>query len=124
MLIGLLAVDGMLALVISHKFAYPEGQRLPAYDQDTVELWIDQIKKADGYKVVLLGDSVIHGDAVASSFETLPAHVARELTGTTCPAGMCMYSTWAWPGRRQPRFICCWTPWREQGWTFLFATST
>lgn len=79
MLIGLLAVDGMLALIISHKFAHPEGQRLPAYDQDTVELWIDQIKKADGYKIILLGDSVIHGDAVESSFETLPAYVAREL---------------------------------------------
>jgi len=79
LLIGLLAVDGMLALIISHKFAHPEGQRLPAYDQDTVELWIDQIKKADGYKIVLLGDSVIHGDAVESSFETLSAYVAREL---------------------------------------------
>jgi len=76
LLIGLLAVDGMLALIISHKFAHPEGQRLPAYDQDTVELWIDQIKKADGYKIVLLGDSVIHGDAVELR-ESMPGRDAR-----------------------------------------------
>lgn len=78
-LIGLLALDGAISLAVSHRFARPEGQRLPAYDEATVGLWIDQVKKSGGYKIVILGDSVIHGHAVESSFETLPAHVVREL---------------------------------------------
>jgi hypothetical protein len=78
-LTGLLMLESVISLVISQRFARPEGQRLPAYDEATLGLWIDQVKKAGGYKVVLIGDSVIHGHAVESSFETLPAYVAREL---------------------------------------------
>lgn len=78
-LIGLLSLEGVISLVISQRFARPEGQRLPAYDEATLGLWVDQVKKAGGYKVVLIGDSVVHGHAVESSFETLPAYVAREL---------------------------------------------
>lgn len=78
-LLGLLALDGLVSLTISQRFAQPEGQRLPADDEATMGLWIDQVKKSDGYKVVILGDSVIHGLAVENSSETLPAHIGREL---------------------------------------------
>lgn len=78
-LLGLLALDGLVSLTISQRFARPEGQRLPADDKATVGLWIDQVKNSDGYKVVILGDSVIHGFAVESSFDTLPAHIGQEL---------------------------------------------
>lgn len=78
-LIGMLALDGAVSLVISQRFTRPEEQRLPAYDEATVGLWIDQVKKSDGYKVVVVGDSVIHGKTVERGLETLPAHIAREL---------------------------------------------
>ncbi|MCL6634837.1 MAG: SGNH/GDSL hydrolase family protein [Peptococcaceae bacterium] len=78
-LAGLAALDWTVGLFISKRFDHPEGQRLPSYDEATVGLWIEQVEKSSGYKVVMLGDSVIHGNAVESSCETLPAHVAREL---------------------------------------------
>lgn len=79
LLIGLLALDGVVSLAISQRFSRPEGQRMPADDLETIALWIDQVKKSSGYKVVVLGDSVIHGQAVANGSETLPAYISQEL---------------------------------------------
>ena len=79
LLAGLLALHGITSIVISQKFSRPEGQRMPSDDLETIALWVDQVKKCSGYKVVILGDSVIHGQAVANGMETLPAYIAEEL---------------------------------------------
>ncbi len=78
-LAGLLALHVTIATVIAQKFARPDGQRMPSDDLETMALWVDQVKQYGGYKVVVLGDSVIHGQAVASGLETLPAYLAGEL---------------------------------------------
>ena len=78
-IIGLLVLEGAVSIAIFQKFAHPEWQRLPAYDQTTVSLWINQVKKCNDFKVVVLGDSVVHGDAVESSHDTLPACISAEL---------------------------------------------
>jgi hypothetical protein len=78
-IIGLLVLEWAVVISISQKFAHPERQRLPAYDLATVGLWIDQVKRYNGFKVVVLGDSVVHGDAVESSYDTLPACIFAEL---------------------------------------------
>jgi len=79
LLAGLLALHGITAAVIAQKFSRPGGQRMPSDDLETIALWVDQVKQCSGYKVVILGDSVIHGQAVASGLETLPAYIAEEL---------------------------------------------
>lgn len=79
LLAGLLALHGITLILISQKFSRPEGRRMPSDDLETIALWVDQVKKCSGYKVVILGDSVIHGQAVASGLETLPAYLAGEL---------------------------------------------
>lgn len=78
-IIGLILLDIVVVKAISYRFTYPELQRLPAYDEVTVKLWIDQIKRCKGFKVVVLGDSVVHGDAVKNTSDTLPAHISKEL---------------------------------------------
>ncbi len=76
--IGLVLEEMLVSSLIAYKFSYPEAQKLPAYDKATLTLWMEQIKKAQGFKVVVLGDSVVHGDDVADN-DTLPIYISEEL---------------------------------------------
>ncbi|BAF59396.1 hypothetical protein PTH_1215 [Pelotomaculum thermopropionicum SI] len=78
-ILGLCLVDILFCIIVSNKFNHPECQRLPSYDYSTLKLWINQIEKSNGYKIVVLGDSVVHGDAVKYTCDTLPAYISKEL---------------------------------------------
>lgn len=57
----------------------PAVRRMPADDANTLSLWKNQMAKESGFKVVFLGDSVIHGGGVPSERETIPAYFARQM---------------------------------------------
>ncbi len=82
-IIGLVLEEILVSSFIAGKFSHPEAQKLPVYDEATLTLWVKQVKKAAGYKIVVLGDSVVHGDDVAHD-DTLPIYIAKEL-GELCP---------------------------------------
>ena len=63
--------------VVSYKA--PAIRRLPADDPGTLALWKQQLAAARGYKIVFLGDSVVHGGGVPGEEQTIPAYLAREL---------------------------------------------
>lgn len=63
--------------VVSYKA--PAVRRLPADDPGTLALWKQQLVGARGYKIVFLGDSVVHGGGVPREEQTIPAYLAREL---------------------------------------------
>jgi lysophospholipase L1-like esterase len=58
----------------------PAIPRLPADDFDTLSLWKNQMTRDDGFKVVFLGDSVVHGGGVPEEKETIPAYFSRQLS--------------------------------------------
>ncbi|MGE5543553.1 MAG: D-alanyl-lipoteichoic acid biosynthesis protein DltD [Bacillota bacterium] len=57
----------------------PLIRRLPADDQDTLTLWKQELAADKGFKVVFLGDSVIHGGGVPREDQTIPSYVAHHL---------------------------------------------
>ncbi|MGE5418295.1 MAG: hypothetical protein ACM3UZ_16275 [Acidobacteriota bacterium] len=57
----------------------PAIKRLPADDLNTLTLWKNEMQSQSGFKVVFLGDSVVHGGGVADEKSTIPAYFAREL---------------------------------------------
>ncbi|KJS14951.1 MAG: hypothetical protein VR69_15915 [Peptococcaceae bacterium BRH_c4b] len=77
-IIGLLIEEMLVSILISYKFSTPEAQKLPTYDKATLNLWINQIEKNNGYEIVILGDSVVHGDNVESN-KTLPIYISKEI---------------------------------------------
>lgn len=76
---GLMIIDLFIGSCIDRRFAEPACCRMPCDDPATVGLWIRQVEKAEGFKVVFLGDSVIHGLASGKEEQSLPAAVARSL---------------------------------------------
>lgn len=54
-------------------------RRLPADDHNTLALWKQELAGADGFKVVFLGDSVVHGGGVPYEDQTIPSYVAHHL---------------------------------------------
>ncbi|KUG04084.1 hypothetical protein ASZ90_018530 [hydrocarbon metagenome] len=82
-IIGLVLEEMLVSSLIAARFSHPETQKLPAYDEASLTLWVEQIEKAKGYKVVVLGDSVVHGDDVADT-DTLPIYISREFE-LLCP---------------------------------------
>ncbi|MGE5405718.1 MAG: hypothetical protein ACM3PP_12350 [Candidatus Saccharibacteria bacterium] len=57
----------------------PAIKRLPADDLNTLTLWKNEMQSQSGFKVVFLGDSVVHGGGVPDEKSTIPAYFAREL---------------------------------------------
>ena len=57
----------------------PLIRRLPADDNDTLTLWKQELAGDDGFKVVFLGDSVVHGGGVPREDQTIPSYVAHYL---------------------------------------------
>lgn len=57
----------------------PLIRRLPADDNDTLTLWKQELEGEEGFKVVFLGDSVIHGGGVPDEDQTIPSYTAHHL---------------------------------------------
>ncbi len=57
----------------------PVIRRLPADDINTLTLWKKELAGGNGFKVVFLGDSVIHGGGVPSENQTIPSYFAHHL---------------------------------------------
>lgn len=73
----LVALDLFIGFYIDWRFAEPACCRLPCDDAAAVQLWIRQVEKAEGFKIVFLGDSAVHGLAAGSGADSLPAAVSR-----------------------------------------------
>lgn len=57
----------------------PLIRRLPADDNNTLTLWKQELAGDDGFKVIFLGDSVVHGGGVPREDQTIPSYVAHHL---------------------------------------------
>lgn len=57
----------------------PVIRRLPADDINTLTLWKQELAGNDGFKVVFLGDSIIHGGGVPDEDQTIPSYFAHHL---------------------------------------------
>lgn len=57
----------------------PLIRRLPADDPNTLALWKQELARADGFTVVFLGDSIVHGGGVPDEDQTIPSYVAHHL---------------------------------------------
>lgn len=57
----------------------PLIRRLPADDHNTLALWKQELAGDNGFKVVFLGDSVVHGGGVPDEDQTIPSYTAHYL---------------------------------------------
>lgn len=75
----------------------PLIRRLPADDFDTLTLWKEELAGDEGFKVVFLGDSVIHGGGVPREDQTIPSYLAHHL-GSLLPGQDLAVHTFSLPG--------------------------
>lgn len=74
----LLIVDLVLRAAVP-VYLNKEVRRLPAEDPDTLRLWKEHLARAEGYKIVFLGDSVVYGGGVKADEQTVPSYFYRYL---------------------------------------------
>jgi lysophospholipase L1-like esterase len=75
----------------------PRIRRLPADDLDTLALWKQELADDEGFKVVFLGDSIIHGGGVPGDDQTIPSYLAYHL-GSLQPDQELAVHTFSLPG--------------------------
>ncbi len=75
----------------------PLIRRLPADDIDTLTLWKEELAGDEGFKVVFLGDSVVHGGGVPDEDQTIPSYLAHHL-GALKPDQNLAVHTFSLPG--------------------------
>jgi len=75
----LLILDLGLRLYWANLYQQPGSVRLVNSEIESLQTMINEIKKAEGYKIVFLGDSQTYGSAVKDSSNTIPAYLERDL---------------------------------------------
>jgi hypothetical protein len=70
---------------VFHQMGYDEGFRFEDgahVKSDVLDQYVDYVASQSGYKIAVIGDSVVQGAGVAGREQTIPAHLQNELQGS------------------------------------------
>ena len=75
----LIAVDGIVRLYWANLYRTPGRVRLVNQELATLQTMRNEIRTAEGYRILFLGNSAAYGSAVRNGGQTVPAYLEQEL---------------------------------------------